>query len=158
MDNERREGVAEHLNLLGQGKTKYPTCPEEAVLETFDNKWPDNRYIVELECPEFTSLCPRTNQPDFARLTIAYIPDRLLIESKALKLYLFSFRAHGEFHESVTNRIATDLFEAMHPKALVIRGDFYPRGGISINPVVEMGDPIECEAIRTRWSLCKPAT
>lgn len=150
--------VEEHLTLLGSGKTKYPTCPEEAVLETFENKWPDNEYIVELECPEFTSLCPKTGQPDFARFTIAYIPNKLLVESKALKLYLFSFRNHGEFHESVTNRIATDLFETMKPKALVVRGDFYPRGGISINPLVLKGDGAACKFILEHWSLCKPAT
>ena len=151
-------GVADHLEQLGTGRTKYPTCPEEAVLETFENRWPDNETVVELECPEFTSLCPKTGQPDFARFTIAYVPNKLLVESKSLKLYLFSFRNHGEFHESVTNRIATDLFNAMKPKALVIRGDFYPRGGISINPVVLIGDPILCGMIQHHWSLCRPAT
>jgi 7-cyano-7-deazaguanine reductase len=125
------------LSLLGQGATKYPQKPEDAVLETFANRWPENDYVVELECPEFTSLCPKTGQPDFARITIAYMPDRRLIESKALKLYLFSFRNHGEFHEDVTNRIAHDLFRAMDsPKVLIVRGEFYPRGGISINPCV----------------------
>lgn len=128
--------VAKDLQQLGSGNTKYPQRPEDAVLETFDNKWPDNKYVVELECPEFTSLCPKTGQPDFATFRILYIPDKKLVESKALKLYLFSFRNHGEFHESVTNRIAYDLFEAMHPCIIMVRGDFYPRGGISINPTV----------------------
>ena len=157
-DDEHITDVAAHLQQLGQGRTTYPTRPEDAILETFANQWPDNEYIVELECPEFTSLCPRTGQPDFARFTIAYMPDKLLIESKALKLYLFSFRNHGEFHESVTNRIATDLFRAMRPKALVIRGDFYPRGGISINPLVLKGDGTACQFILTNWRLCTPAT
>jgi len=133
----------EKLSLLGQGATKYPQKPEDAILETFANKWPGSNYVVELECPEFTSLCPKTGQPDFAKITIGYIPDKRLVESKALKLYLFSFRNHGEFHEDVTNRIAHDLFAAMEgPKILVVRGDFFPRGGISINPnVVLPNDP-----------------
>jgi len=129
------------ITLLGQSKTKYPTCPEEAILETFDNKWPDRKYVVEFEIPEFTSLCPKTHQPDFAKFSIAYIPDIKMIESKALKLYMFSFRNHGEFHEDVTNRIAYDLFEVMKPHILLVRGDFYPRGGISINPTVVLKGP-----------------
>jgi 7-cyano-7-deazaguanine reductase len=156
--DEHIEGVADNLELLGQGKTKYPTCPEEAVLETFENRWPDSEYMVELECPEFSSLCPKTGQPDFARFTVGYYPNMRLVESKALKLYLFSFRNHGEFHESVTNRIADDLYKAMEPRALVVRGDFYPRGGISINPTVMLGDPILCGSILHHWKLCKPAT
>jgi len=131
----------EKLSLLGSGETKYPTKPEEAILETFDNKWPGHKYVVEFECPEFTSLCPKTGQPDFAKFTIAYIPDVKMIESKALKLYLFSFRNHGEFHEDVTNRIAHDLFEIMQPHILLVRGDFYPRGGLSINPTVVLKGP-----------------
>lgn len=133
---DMNDDVAKNLQQLGSGHTKYPQTPEEAVLETFDNKWPESDYVVELECPEFTSLCPKTGQPDFAVFKILYIPHKKLIESKALKLYLFSFRNHGEFHESVTNRIAHDLYEAMHPKIIMVRGDFYPRGGISINPTV----------------------
>lgn len=128
--------MEDELTLLGQGQTKYPHSPEEAKLEYFLNRWPDNDYIVEFECPEFTSLCPKTGQPDFGKFLILYIPDQKLVESKSLKLYLFSFRNHGEFHESVTNRIAHDLYNLLHPKILVVRGDFYPRGGISINPTV----------------------
>lgn len=140
---DRKEGqgivftdVAKDLQQLGSGHTKYPQTPEEAQLETFDNRWPDAPYVVELECPEFTSLCPKTGQPDFAQFKILYVPDKKLVESKALKLYLFSFRNHGEFHESVTNRIAWDLYNAMHPHVIMVRGDFFPRGGISINPTV----------------------
>lgn len=125
-----------NLNLLGQGATKYPTRPEDAVLETFDNQHTENDYVVEFEVPEFTSLCPKTGQPDFARLSIVYIPDLKMIESKALKLFLFSFRNCGEFHEDVTNQIARRLYDVMKPKVLIVRGDFYPRGGISINPTV----------------------
>lgn len=143
------------LTLLGAGHTKYPTNPDDAHLETFSNKWPDNDYTVELECPEFTSLCPKTGQPDFATLSIIYIPDKLLVESKSLKLYLFSFRNHGEFHESVIGRIAHDLYEAMDPKVLMVRGDFYPRGGISINPQVvlchENVDPSLIAKVYDAW-------
>lgn len=128
------EDVSKDLVQLGSGHTKYPQRPEDAQLETFDNRWPDAPYVVELECPEFTSLCPKTGQPDFATFKIIYVPDRKLVESKALKLYLFSFRNHGEFHESVVERIAHDLYDAIKPKILIVRGDFYPRGGISINP------------------------
>lgn len=130
------DNTFDNLTLLGQNRTKYPSCPEEAKLETFDNKWPNNLYTVELECPEFTSLCPKTGQPDFAKFNIVYVPNKKLVESKSLKLYLFSFRNHGEFHESVTNRVAHDLYELMEPYIIIVRGDFYPRGGISINPVV----------------------
>ena len=89
------EDVAKDLKQLGSGATKYPQTPEEAQLETFDNRWPEAPYVVELECPEFTSLCPKTGQPDFAQFKIIYVPDKKLVESKALKLYLFSFRNHG---------------------------------------------------------------
>ena len=135
--------VAKDLQQLGSGQTRYLQRPEDAVLETFDNKWPDSNYVVELECPEFTSLCPKTGQPDFASFKILYIPDKKLVESKSLKLYLFSFRNQGEFHESVTNRIASDLYRVMKPKIIMVRGDFFPRGGISINPTVFLPDYVD---------------
>jgi 7-cyano-7-deazaguanine reductase len=134
--DETWKEAGKDLQQLGSGQTQYPTRPEDAVLETFDNKWPSIPYVVELECPEFTSLCPKTGQPDFAKFKILYIPNKKLIESKALKLYLFSFRNHGEFHESVTSRIAFDLYMVMLPHIIMVRGDFFPRGGISINPTV----------------------
>lgn len=145
--------MEDNLTLLGQGKTKYPTNPDEAKLETFDNKWPDNFYTVEFECPEFTSLCPKTGQPDFAKFSIIYIPNKKLVESKSLKLYLFSFRNHGEFHESVTNKVAHDLYELMKPHIIVVRGDFYPRGGISINPVVILPQPHNKNLLETCLSV-----
>ena len=152
---ERKEGqkiiftdVAKDLQQLGSGNTKYPQTPEEANLETFENRWPDAPYVVELECPEFTSLCPKTGQPDFAVFKIIYVPDKKLIESKALKLYLFSFRNHGEFHESVTNRIAWDLFNAMLPHVIMVRGDFFPRGGISINPTVILPADVDSKYLK----------
>ena len=125
------------LKSLGE-KSEIPTSYAPDVLEAFDNKFPDQEYTVELECPEFTSLCPKTSQPDFANITIKYSPDKKLVESKSLKLYLFSFRNQGSFHENCINQIARDLFELMQPKWIEVRGDFYPRGGISINPFVRL--------------------
>lgn len=132
------EEHTQHLKSLGAGATEYPQdyCP--TVLESFDNKFPGVNYVVEIECPEFTSLCPKTKQPDFASIIIRYVPDEKLVESKSLKLYLFSFRQHGSFHEEVINMIAQDLFKLMNPKWIEVRGDFMPRGGISINPLVRL--------------------
>lgn len=124
----------EHLKHLGSQNTEYKSTYAPEVLESFDNKFPDNDYVVELACPEFTALCPKTAQPDFAKITIRYSPDKKLVESKALKLYLFSFRDTGSFHEDCVNKICNDLYALMEPKWIEVRGDFYPRGGISINP------------------------
>jgi 7-cyano-7-deazaguanine reductase len=123
------------LSLLGKGKTVYPDHPDDAVLESFPNPKPGRDYWIRLDCPEFTALCPITGQPDFGRFTIEYIPNRLCVESKALKLYLFSFRNHGAFHEAVTNRILDDLVQAIRPRKARITGDFNCRGGISIQVV-----------------------
>ncbi len=129
---------AQNLKLLGNQKNEYPSEYDPGQLETFKNKFPGNDTVVELECPEFTSLCPKTGQPDFANITITYVPDQLLDESKSLKIYLFSFRNHGSFHENCVNEIAWDLYNVMKPKWIEVRGDFMPRGGISINPVVKL--------------------
>ena len=99
-------------------------------LETFPNPKPDRDYEIEFECPEFTCLCPKTGQPDFATIRIKYTPDRLCVELKSLKLYLWSFRNEGAFHEAVTNRILDDLVDAVNPRNLTVVGDFYVRGGI----------------------------
>lgn len=127
-----------HLTLLGSANTVYPTGYDPAILERFANLNADQPYTVDLDCPEFTSLCPKTGQPDFASITISYIPDRWLVESKSLKLYLFGFRNKGEFHEDCINTIARDLNALLRPKWLRVRGDFMPRGGISIIPTVEL--------------------
>ena len=126
------------LTLLGSGSTVYETHYNPDTLEKFENQFPQNSYIVELECPEFTHICPKTAQPDFANITIHYSPDKYLVESKSLKLYLFGFRTHGSFHEDCVNTIASDLFKLMEPKWIEVRGDFMPRGGISINPIVRI--------------------
>ena len=123
-----------NVSLLGNQHTKYPTDYAPEVLETFINKHPDNDYVVTFNCPEFTSLCPKTPQPDFAKIIINYIPREKMVESKSLKLYLFSFRNHGDFHEDCVNMIMKDLVKLMEPKYLEVIGIFNPRGGISIYP------------------------
>lgn len=129
------------LSLLGNQQIKYPQSYAPEVLEAFDNKHPDNDYFVKFNCPEFTSLCPMTGQPDFAAIYIAYIPDKKLVESKSLKLYLFSYRNFGEFHEDCVNRIMKDLIALLAPKYIEVWGRFLPRGGISIDPYANYGQP-----------------
>jgi len=106
-----------------------PTQPSKE-LKTFPNPNPERDYEISFECPEFTCLCPMTRQPDFATLRISYLPDRLCVELKSLKLYLWSFRSEGHFHEAVTNRILGDLVKATRPRQMTVVGDFYVRGGI----------------------------
>ena len=112
-DNRKNEG----LHALGN-KTKYSMDYAPEVLETFENKHPENDYWVQFNCPEFTSLCPITGQPDFAEIKIMYLPDHKMVESKSLKLYLFSFRNHGDFHEDCINIIMKDLVRLMQPKSV----------------------------------------
>lgn len=133
--------ASEGLNNLGKKNTKYATDYTPEVLETFDNKHPDRDYFVKFNCPEFTSLCPITKQPDFATIYISYIPDKKMVESKSLKLYLFSFRNHGDFHEDCVNIIMNDLIKLMNPKYIEVWGKFLPRGGISIDPYCNYGRP-----------------
>lgn len=129
------------LSLLGNQHTQYPGQYAPGVLEAFDNKHPDNNYLVKFICPEFTSLCPMTGQPDFATIHIGYIPDVKMVESKSLKLYLFSFRNHGDFHEDCVNTIMKDLLALMQPKYIEVYGEFTPRGGIAIHPYANYGRP-----------------
>lgn len=128
------------LTKLGSGKTDYITSPSKDILETFENQHKDSIYIVPftMERDEFTSLCPKTGQPDQAKIEVVYVPNDKMVESKSLKLYFFSFRNTGEFHEDVTNRIAKDLFEVLKPKYIRVYGDFSPRGGIAIRPMVQL--------------------
>jgi 7-cyano-7-deazaguanine reductase len=134
--------VHENLSQLGT-QTETPDSPEAAVLETVPNPHPDMPYLVRFTCPEFTSICPVTGQPDFAHLVIDYSPDRLLVESKSLKLYLGAFRNHGAFHEACTVAIAKRLIEASSPTWLRIGGYWYPRGGIPIDVFYQSGPPPE---------------
>ncbi|MBQ9377749.1 MAG: NADPH-dependent 7-cyano-7-deazaguanine reductase QueF [Schwartzia sp.] len=137
MAHERADG----LSLLGAKETKYSSDYAPELLETFENKHRENDYWVKFNCPEFTSLCPITGQPDFATLYISYVPDVRMVESKSLKLYLFSFRNHGPFHEDVVNIIMKDLIRLMDPRYIEVWGKFLPRGGISIDPYANYGRP-----------------
>ena len=127
----------DNLTVLKKCRTQYPDSPDKAKLENFPNKYASRDYTIEFDCPEFTSLCPITGQPDFARIYITYIPDRKCIESKSLKLYLFSFRNTGMFHEEITNRILDDLVAACEPRWARVRGLMNARGGISIEVTAE---------------------
>lgn len=130
----------ENLKALGH-KSEIPQSYSPEVLEAFENRHPERDYWVQFNCPEFTALCPITGQPDFAEIKIMYIPDRLMVESKSLKLYLFSFRNQGEFHEDCVNTIMDDLIRLMNPRYIEVVGLFVPRGGISIHPYANHGQP-----------------
>lgn len=129
------------VSLLGNQSVKYSYNYDPAILESFNNKHPEHDYFVKFNCPEFTSLCPMTGQPDFATIYISYVPDQRLVESKSLKLYLFSFRNHGDFHEDCVNIIMKDLIKLLEPKYIEVWGKFTPRGGISIDPYCNFGKP-----------------
>lgn len=128
----------EPLTQLG-GRTALPDSPDAAVLEKVANPHPDRRYVVRFTCPEFTSLCPVTGQPDFAHLVIDYLPGDHLVESKSLKLYLAAFRNHGAFHEDCTVAIANRLEREIAPHWLRIGGYWYPRGGMPIDVFYQTG-------------------
>ncbi len=131
----RSDKELEGVELLGNQGTEYTFSYNPSVLEVFENKHQNRDYFVKFNCPEFTSLCPKTNQPDFATIYISYIPDVKMVESKSLKLYLFSFRNHGDFHEDCMNIIMNDLIELMDPRYIEVWGKFTPRGGISIDRI-----------------------
>lgn len=137
----RNEEQLGGVSLLGDQNVKYLDTYNPEILETFENKHKDNDYFVKFNCPEFTSLCPKTGQPDFATIYISYIPDEQMVESKSLKLYLFSFRNSGDFHEDCINMIGKDLVKLMNPRYLQVIGKFTPRGGISIDPFYNYGRP-----------------
>ncbi|MBR3381254.1 MAG: NADPH-dependent 7-cyano-7-deazaguanine reductase QueF [Bacillus sp. (in: Bacteria)] len=137
----RKPEEIEGVTLLGNQGTNYLFDYAPQVLETFPNKHTNRDYFVKFNCPEFTSLCPQTGQPDFATVYISYIPNEIMVESKSLKLYLFSFRNHGDFHEDCMNIIMNDLIELMDPRYIEVWGKFTPRGGISIDPYTNYGKP-----------------
>ena len=138
------------ITLLGNKATNYSSEYNPALLETFENKHPDNEYVVTFLCPEFTTLCPITGQPDFGKIIIRYIPRQRMVESKSLKLYLFSFRNHGDFHEDVVNVVMKDLVKLMDPRYIEVKGEFMPRGGISIHPFANYGDSEHQELVSQR--------
>jgi len=125
------------LTLLGRSETALPASPNDAKLEIFPNPQAKRPYWIHLDSPDFTSLCPVTGQPDFARITIDYIPGKTCLETKALKFYLASFRNEPAFNEAVINRILDDLVRACRPRAMKIEGKFAPRGGLGLAVVVE---------------------
>ena len=133
------ETIYDSLSQLG-GKSDLPSIPEDAVIEKVANPKAGVDYLVRFACPEFTSMCPITGQPDFAHLVIDYVPGDFLIESKSLKLYLGSFRSHGAFHEDCTVSIALRIIEEIKPKWLRIGGYWYPRGGIPIDVFYQTGE------------------
>lgn len=141
MKQESQDNQNNTVSLLGNGQIQYPATYCPSILETFENKHPDLDYMVKFNSPEFTSLCPITGQPDFAAVYINYIPELKMVESKSLKLYLFSFRNHGDFHEDCMNIILKDLRELMTPRFIEVQGKFTPRGGISIDPYTCWGRP-----------------
>ena len=122
----------DELELLGRSETRLPASPDEARIETFRNRAAHRRYWIELDCPEFSSLCPVTGQPDTARLRIRYIPREKCIETKSLKFYLASFRNYAAFNEDIVNRVLDDLVAAAGPVEMVVRGAFSSRGGIRL--------------------------
>jgi 7-cyano-7-deazaguanine reductase len=130
----RQSSELKGVKLLGQSHTDYPTQYAPEVLEAFLNKNPKSDAWTSFICTEFTSLCPKTAQPDFAKIFINYIADKKMVESKSLKLYLFSFRNHGDFHEDCIQKICDDLTKLMKPKYIEVIGEFTPRGGIAIFP------------------------
>ena len=146
----RSDNVLTGVSLLGNQKVKYPTDYAPEMLESFKNKHPENEYLVTFHCPEFTSLCPKTGQPDFGTIIINYIPRVEMVESKSLKLYLFSFRNHGDFHEDCVNIIMKDLIRLLDPRYIEVIGEFMPRGGISIFPFSNYGDADHQDMVRER--------
>jgi len=130
------------VNLLGNTNTTYPEVYSPEILEVFSNKNPKDEAWTTFLCTEFTSLCPKTGQPDFARIYINYIADKKMVESKSLKIYLFSFRNHGDFHEDCIQKICNDLYKIMKPKYIEVIGEFTPRGGITIYPYASKSNAV----------------
>lgn len=153
----RTENELDGVTLLGNTGVSYPTQYAPEVLETFVNKHPGREYLVTFLCPEFTSLCPKTGQPDFAKILISYIPRERMVESKSLKLYLFSFRNHGDFHEDCVNIILNDLWELMDPRYIEVKGIFTPRGGIAIHPFACRGDEAHRALAESRLAASFPS-
>jgi len=129
------------LTLLGRSENRLPSSPDEARLETFPNRNGCRSYRIDLDYPEFSSLCPVTGQPDSAELHISYVPDRLCLETKALKFYLASYRNLASFNEDIVNRILDDLSSACAPRRMSVRGRFSPRGGIRLTAEARYPDP-----------------
>lgn len=135
---ELREGG---VTLLGSGNTTYVDHYDSTIYQTFENKHPDSDYIVTFDCTEGTSLCPMTKQPDFFKMVISYIPDKLCIESKSLKLALFGWRNTPSYHEDIVNTVMKDIRDLISPKIIIVKGIFSVRGGIALLPIATYADP-----------------
>ena len=133
----RTEGVT----LLGSGHTVYKDTYDPSIIQTFENRYPDHDYVVTFDALEGTSLCPITHQPDFFKMIISYVPGPLMLESKSLKLLLFSWRNTGSYHENIVNTTMEDIRDRIHPKFIMVKGIFSVRGGIAIYPVATYADP-----------------
>lgn len=137
--NGNQEERFAKLTLLKRSENNYPDSPGATALEVFKNLYSDRNYEITFDCPEFTSLCPVTGQPDFGHIIINYIPDALCVESKSLKLYLFSHRNSNTFHEEAVNSILNAVVAACQPRWAEVVGNFRPRGGIAINVKASTG-------------------
>ena len=132
MKSTKQNAKYTRLKLLGKSAVRHPAAPSARTLETFNNRYQERDYWIRFDCPEFTSMCPVTGQPDFAEIRIDYIPEKLCIESKSLKFYLASFRNTRSFNEEIVNRILDDLVKASKPRRAIVHGKFAGRGGISV--------------------------
>jgi 7-cyano-7-deazaguanine reductase len=154
--------LAPRLAALGNPTEYRYDSPDANVLETFENPYPTSEWVVALLCDEFTTLCPVTGQPDYGRLRVEYVPARLCVESKSLKLYLMRYRNEGTFHEACVNRVADDLSTSLSPRFLRVYGDFKPRGGIAIKPLAVRKAPdlpeaeeAACLALLSQAAICE---
>lgn len=143
MNSEKNRERFRDLTLLSASERNYPNSPDAARLEAFENVYADRDYVIEFDCPEYTSLCPVTGQPDFGHIIVRYVPDKKCIESKSLKLYLYSFRNTNTFHEESVNTILDAVVKACSPRRAEVIGRFRPRGGIAINVKATYGDKID---------------
>ena len=143
MNSEKNRERFRDLTLLSASERNYPNSPDAARLEAFENVYADRDYVIEFDCPEYTSLCPVTGQPDFGHIIVRYVPDKKCIESKSLKLYLYSFRNTNTFHEESVNTILDAVVKTCLPRRAEVIGRFRPRGGIAINVKATYGDKID---------------
>ena len=143
INSEKNRERFRDLTLLSASERNYPNSPDAARLEAFENIYADRDYVIEFDCPEYTSLCPVTGQPDFGHIIVRYVPDKKCIESKSLKLYLYSFRNTNTFHEESVNTILDAVVKTCSPRRAEVIGRFRPRGGIAINVKATYGDKID---------------
>ncbi|HEX4200124.1 MAG TPA: preQ(1) synthase [Chthoniobacterales bacterium] len=129
----KKKGKYDSLTLLGRPISHYPSAPSAQTIETFPNEYPNRNYLIKFECADFTSLCPITGQPDFAKITIEYVPSARCIETKSLKFYLASYRNTRSFNEEIVNRILDDVVTACSPHEALVYGEFASRGGIKLS-------------------------